>query len=148
MGLKIGKKAPVFDLPSTSGEIFSLKDHSNGPLVLYFYPKDFTSGCTKEACSFRDRWDIFQGLSVNVLGISADDMETHHRFRKKYDIPFHLLTDKDGTVSKLYNAWIPFINLPARRTYLLGPDLLIQGIFSSMFQAKKHVEYALGNYKL
>ena len=143
MDLKIGKTAPLFDLPSTSGKTFSLNEHKDKPLILYFYPKDFTNGCIKEACSFRDHWDVFSDLSINIIGISTDNIHSHLKFIETYKIPFPLLSDERGEVCRQYNAWIPFINLPKRITYVLKQDLVISGIFSNMFQARKHVDFAL-----
>ena len=147
MSLKVGEKAPLFDLPSTDGKIFSLKEHLRKPLILYFYPRDFTAGCIKEACSFRDQWNTFNDLNVDILGISTDTIERHHQFREHFKIPFHLLSDPQGTTCKLYSAWIPFLNMTKRVTYVLDKDLTISGAFSSMIQAKKHVEFALGIFE-
>lgn len=143
MRLKIGETAPLFDLPSTDGKIFSLENQLDKLLVIYFYPKDFTKGCIKEACTFRDQWNTFNDLSINIIGISTDPLEQHFKFRERYHIPFHLLSDEKGDVCKLYDAWIPFVNIPKRTTFVLEKKLIISGIFSNMFMAKKHVTFSL-----
>ncbi len=102
----IGKPAPDFSLPSTTGEAVSLR-HFKGKktVVLYFYPKDDTPGCTKEACEFRDHLGEFERHGVVVLGVSADGMESHQHFRDKHKLPFPLLVDEEAAVSKLYGVY-------------------------------------------
>ena len=140
MALKIGKKAPDFTLPSTSGKNFSLsKDCKDKACIIYFYPKDFTRGCTAEACDFRDQFVAFRDLDIPVLGISRDDMPTHLRFKKEYKLPFELLSDEKGNVCNAYDALIPLIRVPKRITYFIDQDHIIQGVFSDMFESKKHV---------
>jgi len=102
----IGKKAPAFTLPDTDGNKVSLnKDIVGRKAVIYFYPKDNTSGCTKEACSFRDAWATLRRRKVQVYGISPDGPESHARFRDKYRLPFPLLCDTDHKVAEKYGAW-------------------------------------------
>ena len=102
----IGKPAPDFSLPSTTGETISLRQFKGKKtVVLYFYPKDETPGCTKEACEFRDQYAEFERLNVVILGISTDGMESHQAFREKHRLPFPLLVDEDATVSKLYGVF-------------------------------------------
>ncbi|MDH5475198.1 MAG: peroxiredoxin [Cyclobacteriaceae bacterium] len=140
MSLRIGKKAPDFTLPSTLGENFSLSDAvKSKACILYFYPKDFTTVCTKEACGFRDNFDVFDKLSIDVIGISTDSISTHLKFKENYNLPFELLSDIDGKVSKLYKARIPILNMSKRITYLLNKDHLISAIYENMFDAKKHI---------
>ncbi len=93
MSLVIGEKAPDFTLPDQDGKLVKLSSLKGQRVVIYFYPKDDTPGCTKEACNFRDRWDIFQKYQIRVLGISKDPSNIHTKFIKKYDLPFSLLTD-------------------------------------------------------
>jgi peroxiredoxin Q/BCP len=141
MALKIGKKAPDFTLPSTSGKNFSLsKDCKGKACIIYFYPKDFTKVCTAEACDFRDQFAAFRDLDIPVLGISRDDMPTHLRFKKEYKLPFELLSDEKGNVCNAYDALIPLIRVPKRITYLIDQDHIIRGVFSDMFESKKHVD--------
>jgi peroxiredoxin Q/BCP len=102
----IGKPAPDFSLPSTTGENVSLKQFKGKKtVVLYFYPKDETPGCTREACDFRDHMADFERLAVVVLGVSNDGIESHQHFREKQKLPFPLLADEDATVSKMYGVY-------------------------------------------
>ena len=102
----IGKPAPDFTLPSTTGENISLRQYKGKKtVVLYFYPKDETSGCTREACDFRDHSAEFEKLNVVVLGISNDNMESHQHFREKHKLPFPLLVDEDASVSKMFGVY-------------------------------------------
>ena len=102
----IGKPAPDFTLPSTTGENISLRQYKGKKtVVLYFYPKDETSGCTREACDFRDHSAEFEKLNVVVLGISNDNMESHNHFREKHKLPFPLLVDEDASVSKMFGVY-------------------------------------------
>jgi peroxiredoxin Q/BCP len=103
--LKAGDKAPPFALPSNEGRIVRLADLKGKPVVLYFYPKDDTPGCTKEACSFRDAWSEIQETGAVVLGVSPDDAASHEKFRTKYRLPFPLLSDPDHAVAEAYGAW-------------------------------------------
>lgn len=102
---KVGDKAPDFKLPSGSGESVSLKDYKGKKVVLYFYPKDDTPGCTKEACSFRDNIRILQRRGAVVIGVSADSVESHKKFTEKYDLPFTLVSDEAKDVIKKYGVW-------------------------------------------
>ncbi|SMD45468.1 peroxiredoxin Q/BCP [Aquiflexum balticum DSM 16537] len=139
--MKTGKKAPDFTLPSTSGKDFTLSKECKGKAcIIYFYPKDFTKVCTAEACDFRDQFAAFRDLDIPVLGISRDDMATHLRFKKEYKLPFELLSDEKGNVCNAYDALIPLIRVPKRITYFIDQDHIIQGVFSDMFESKKHVE--------
>ena len=103
--LKAGDKAPAFALPSIEGRTVRLGDLRGKPVVLYFYPKDDTPGCTKEACSFRDAWSEIQETGAVVLGVSPDDAASHEKFRAKYRLPFPLLSDPDHAVAEAYAAW-------------------------------------------
>jgi peroxiredoxin Q/BCP len=103
--LKAGDKAPAFSLPADSGETISLKDLKGKPVVLYFYPKDDTSGCTVEACEFRDRWNEVKKSGAVVLGVSPDGVASHQKFKKKFSLPFPLLADEDHAVAEAYGAW-------------------------------------------
>ena len=126
--LAAGDKAPSFTLPDQDGKDVSLADFAGNPVVVYFYPKDDTPGCTKEACQFNDNLRAFSKAKVPVVGISADSAEKHQAFRSKYGLKFSLLTDKDHSVGEAYGAWgektlygkksIGVI----RSTFLIGPD--------------------------
>ncbi len=143
MSIQIGQKAPLFELPSTSGDTFNLETRIGKYTVLYFYPKDFTYGCTKEACSFRDEFSSFRDLGIDVYGINKDDMSTHKRFKSQLELPFDLLCDSDLKVAKKYNAVVPFIGMVKRVTYLLDPELRIVGSYDSMTGFDKHVRKIL-----
>ena len=105
MALQPGAEAPAFRLPATTGEEISLEDLRGRKVVLYFYPKDSTPGCTQEACDFRDRDEALQGAGVVVLGVSKDSLASHDKFRAKYELPFPLLTDQDNAVATAYGAF-------------------------------------------
>ncbi len=103
--LKSGDNAPAFSLPALSGGTVSLKDLKGKKVVLYFYPKDDTSGCTTEACEFRDSWSAVKASGAVVLGVSPDGIASHEKFRTKYRLPFDLLADEDHAVAERYGAW-------------------------------------------
>jgi len=103
--LKPGDKAPLFTLPSDGGGRISLKELRGRAVVLYFYPKDDTSGCTTESCEFRDRWKTVQAAGATILGVSPDGVASHDRFKARYKLPFPLLADEDHAVAAAYGAW-------------------------------------------
>lgn len=105
MALHVGDEAPQFTLPSSTGGTISLQDLAGRKVALYFYPRDDTSGCTKEACGFRDAEAELKAAGIEVLGVSADDLESHHKFAEKFSLPFPLLADTDTTVSNAYGAY-------------------------------------------
>ncbi|MDX5340629.1 MAG: peroxiredoxin [Cyclobacteriaceae bacterium] len=147
MALSKGTQAPNFTLPSTSNQTFKLASYLGKPMILFFYPKDFTRGCTKEACEFRDQFAEFRNLEIAVFGISRDDIPTHEKFKKAHKLPFDLLSDKDGTVCKKYEALIPLIKMPKRVTYLLDEEHKIAAVFDGLFENKAHVEAMLSKLK-
>jgi len=102
--ITIGDPAPDFSLPDENGQMHSLSQYRGRKVVVYFYPKDNTPGCTKEACGIRDEYSSFQDNQIVVFGVSYDNASSHRKFKKKFEIPFHLLTDKDKSVSKSYGA--------------------------------------------
>ena len=103
--LQIGDKAPDFTLPNEKGEDVSLSDYVGRRVIVYFYPKDDTPGCTKEACSIRDSFPAITDRDAVVFGISADSVESHRKFKEKYDLPFTLLSDEKREVIRAYGAW-------------------------------------------
>jgi len=103
--LKIGSKAPLFEGTDEDGNTVRLSDYAGRKLVLYFYPKDSTPGCTAEACDLRDNYDRFLALGYDILGVSRDSAASHRRFREKYRLPFHLLSDPDHRILEAYEAW-------------------------------------------
>ncbi len=105
MNLKIGKQAPAFGLKNQDGEVISLNDFKGKNVVVYFYPKDDTPGCTKEACNFRDEFPKFDKLNAVIIGISPDSPESHTKFRNKYNLQFDLLSDEKKEIVKKYEVW-------------------------------------------
>lgn len=103
--IKEAKKAPSFSLPDQNSKKVSLADLKGKNIVLYFYPKDDTSGCTKEACQFRDAFPKFKGVNAVIIGISPDSIESHKKFEQKYDLPFTLLSDEKKSVLEKYEVW-------------------------------------------
>ncbi|CAM3112776.1 peroxiredoxin [Flavobacterium frigoris] len=144
MELKIGDSIPNFKAKDTNGNDFnSQKLVGQKPLVIYFYPKDNTPGCTAQACSFRDQYEDFKDLGAEVIGISSDSVESHQKFSKQYKLPFILLSDHDKKIRKLFG--VPsgmFGLLPGRVTYVTDKEGVIIMIFDSMM-ASKHIPKAL-----
>ena len=142
--VKVGDKAPDFALPDQSGVMVSLKDFvGNKIVVLYFYPKDFTRGCTAEACAFRDSYDVFVQAGAQVLGVSSQSVDSHNRFAIANKLPFILLSDQDGKVRKLYGVRPTFGLLPGRVTYVIDKKGVVRHVFSSQAQPTKHIDEAL-----
>jgi len=134
--LEVGKKAPDFTLKDQDGNKRKLSDYRGKPVVLYFYPKDDTPGCTKEACSFRDNFDMFKRKGIEVLGVSIDHEKSHFKFREKYNLPFILLSDGDKKVVEKYGVWVEK-NMygkkkwgTARKTFLIDEDGKIKHVFN------------------
>lgn len=147
-----GERAPEFTLPGVDAEgrevEVRLADLRGRPIVLYFYPKDDTPGCTTQACAIRDAWPDFGQADAVVLGVSADDVASHRRFREKYDLPFTLLADTDHAVSEAYGVWKEksmygrtFMGIE-RTTFLIGPDGTILRVFPRV-KPKTHAEEVL-----
>lgn len=142
--LNVGDAAPDFTLPDQDGKNVSLKDYSGKKtVVLYFYPKDFTPGCTLEACTFRDSYEVFKDAGAEVLGVSADTQKSHREFIAEHRLPFRLLSDEKNEVSKLYGVGKTLGLLPNRTTFVIDKDGVIRHVFSSQTEAKKHIEEAL-----
>lgn len=133
--LKPGDPAPDFSLPDGDGTVVSLKDLRGKWIVLYFYPRDNTPGCTKEACSFRDSYPDYQGQNVVVLGVSTDDAKAHTKFSTKFNLPFPLLTDAEGTVATAYDSYglkkfmgKEYVGI-SRNTFVIDPDGKIAKVY-------------------
>ena len=142
--VKVGSVAPDFTLPSQSGVMVNLKDFiCTKPVVLFFYPKDDTPGCTKEACAFRDDYEEFDKLDAQVIGISSDSVDSHRRFAKKHNLPFTLLSDEGRKVRRLYGVPNAFGLFPGRVTYVIDEEGVVRHIFSSQLGVEQHVEEAL-----
>lgn len=103
--LKIGNKAPAFSLPDQNGKMQSLSDYRGKKVLIYFYPKDDTPGCTTEACNFRDGYEEFQNMGLVILGVSADSVKSHKKFAEKFHLPFPLLADESKEMSEAYGVW-------------------------------------------
>lgn len=146
MALNIGDKAPDFEAETDSGEKFHLKDHlGKGAVVLYFYPKDNTPGCTAEACSFRDNWERLTPYNVEIFGISSDDHDSHVRFKSKYNLPFTLLSDPGKKIRKLYDA--TGVLIPPRITYVIDSEGMIRHVYNSQLKPASHVDEVISALK-
>lgn len=141
--VKVGDIAPDFVLPSQSGKMYKLKDMISQNLILYFYPKDDSPGCTAEACAFRDSYEIFKKHGAEVVGISSGTIDSHNKFATKNNLPFILLSDEKGKVGNLYGVPTTFGMIPGRITYLIDKKGIVRNIFSSQFHAKKHIDESL-----
>jgi len=142
----MNKPAPNFNLPNQEGAIVSLDNFKDSWIVLYFYPKDNTPGCIKEACAFRDNYDALKNINAHIIGISKDEQVSHQKFIQKYDLPFTLLSDSDGGVARDYNALSP-INSTQRKTYLITPEKIIAKIYEKVTPAS-HPEEILQDLTL
>lgn len=142
--IREGSKAPDFTLASQDGSMVSLSSFfGKKSLVLFFYPKDESYGCTKEACSFRDNYEVFTEAGAEVIGISSDDQKSHMSFASNHRLQFLLLSDPDGKVAELYNVRKTLGIFPGRVTYVIDRQGIIRKIFSSQISFGKHVEEAL-----
>ncbi|HIK17912.1 MAG TPA: peroxiredoxin [Leptolyngbyaceae cyanobacterium M33_DOE_097] len=141
--IQVGDKAPDFTLKSQTGETVSLKDFAGKPVIVYFYPKDDTPGCTAEACAFRDSYQVFQEAGATVIGISSDSTDAHQKFSSKYQLPFLLLSDQGNRVRKAFGVPATLGLLPGRVTYVIDQAGVVRHVFNSQFNFKGHVEEAL-----
>ena len=143
MKVNVGDKAPDFTLDSQTGENVTLSNFfGKKNVVLYFYPKDETPGCTREACTFRDSYELFTDLGAEVIGVSADTVESHKAFAEHHNLPFTLLSDLDSNVRKLYGASSTLGFIPGRVTFIIDKKGVIRHVFSSQLQPEKHIEEA------
>ncbi len=144
MAIKVGDTAPDFNLPAQDGSTVSLSQfRGQKAVVLYFYPKDDTPGCTAESCAFRDQYEVFKSAGAEVIGVSGDSSASHQQFAAKYNLPFTLLSDQGDRIRKLYGATAAFGLFPGRVTYVIDQQGVVQYVFDSMFNFKGHVEEAL-----
>lgn len=146
--LKIGDKAPDFKLNSDSEKIISLKDFKGKKVILYFYPKDNTSGCTKEACDFRDNIKLFEKKNTVVIGVSKDSVESHKKFKSKFELPFHLLSDESTNMISDYGVWKEksmygrkYMGIE-RTTFLVNEKGIIENIWNKV-KVPGHIEEIL-----
>lgn len=143
MGLKIGDKSPHFSAKDTNGNDFDSKDYlGKQPLVIYFYPKDDTPGCTAQACSFRDNYQDFKDLGAEVIGISSDTVQSHIKFKSKFNLPFILLSDNDKKLRKLFGVQNSLFIIPGRETFVIDKNGIIKMMFNSM-SSEIHITKAL-----
>ncbi len=142
--VQVGDKAPDFTLESQSGEQVRLSDRvGQRVIVLYFYPRDNTSGCTAEACAFRDSHEVFAGAGAEVIGVSSDSVARHTAFAARHDLPFTLLSDQGGKVRKSYGVPSVLGVLPGRVTYVIDRAGTVRHVFSSMTNIDQHIGDAL-----
>jgi peroxiredoxin Q/BCP len=142
--ISVGDTAPDFTLPSQTGELVRLADLvGKKEVVLYFYPKDNTPGCTVEAQSFRDSYETFRQMGAEVIGVSSDSVNSHRDFATTCNLPFIILSDTEGKVRKLYGVPSTFGLLPGRVTYIIDTKGVVRHIFSSQMNPKKHVDEAI-----
>ncbi|MGZ4850919.1 MAG: peroxiredoxin [Candidatus Bathyarchaeia archaeon] len=143
MSVKVGDKAPDFKLPSQMGDDVMLSEFFDKKnVVLYFYPKDETPGCIKEACTFRDSYEELANLGAEVLGVSGQSVASHKSFASHYGLPFILLSDEDNKVRRLYDVPSTMGLIPGRVTYIIDKKGIVRHIFSSQAQSQRHVEEA------
>jgi peroxiredoxin Q/BCP len=142
--VQVGDQAPDFTLSTASGEQVSLSDFvGKSNIVLYFYPADNTSGCTAEACAFRDSYEAFKDAGAEVIGISSDSTASHQQFAAKHRLPFILLSDPKGVVRKRYGATTMFGVIPGRVTYIIDTQGVVRHIFIDQLRATRHIPDAL-----
>jgi len=140
--LEVGARAPEFILANDEGGETSLSDLlKDGPLILYFYPADFTPGCTKEACSIRDIHSDIQSVGLQVAGVSPQYVDSHTRFRDEYELPFILLSDPEKTAIKMYDVDGPFGVGVRRATFLINQDRVIQDAVMADVRIGRHQEF-------
>ena len=149
MSLKTGDKVPSFTLKDQHGNNFNIDSLiGKKALVIFFYPKDFTPGCIKEVCSFRDQYEDFTDLGAEVIGISGDGETSHDKFAKKYELPFTLLSDENKKARNLFGVKSSLMGLlPGRVTYVIDKNGNVQLIFENQFGAEKHIEESLAILK-
>jgi peroxiredoxin Q/BCP len=143
-GIQAGDKAPDFTLPSQTGEPVRLSDRlGERNVILYFYPKDESSGCTAEACAFRDSYEVFADAGADVIGVSSDSVDKHAGFADHHNLPFTLLSDQGGAARKTYGVHAKLGVLPGRVTYVIDRTGTVRHVFSSLTNIGRHVDEAL-----
>jgi thioredoxin-dependent peroxiredoxin len=146
--IQLGGLAPRFRLQTSDGEYVSLEDfRGNKNVVVYFYPKDFTKGCTAEACEFRDSYEEFKNLGAEVIGISNDTQKSHGEFATEHKLPFILLSDSDGSVRKSYGVKKTLGLVPGRVSFVIDKNGIVRHVFSSQSRPTAHVAEALAVLK-
>jgi peroxiredoxin Q/BCP len=148
LAVQVGDQAPDFTLPSQMGDKVTLSEYiGKKNIVLYFYPKDETPGCTREACTFRDSYEVLTNLGAEVLGVSAQSIESHKSFASHHGLPFLLLSDEENKVRHLYGVPSTMGLIPGRVTYIIDKKGTVKHIFTSQIQAERHVEEATKTLK-
>jgi peroxiredoxin Q/BCP len=143
MALKVGDKMPLFIATDSNGQLFDVSNYAGKALVIYFYPKDDTPGCTIQACTFRDQYEDFKALGAEVIGISSDDETSHKKFASRYKLPFILLSDGSKKLRRLFGVPNDLLGLiPGRVTYVIDKEGIIRLVFNSM-SSKIHIDKAL-----
>ena len=143
-----GSPGPGFRLQTSTGEYVSLEDfHGKKSVVVYFYPRDFTKGCTAEACEFRDSYEEFKNLGAEVVGISNDNQKSHEAFASEHKLPFILLSDPNGSVRKSYGVKKTFGLVPGRVSFVIDKNGIVRHVFSSQSRTTAHVSEALAVLK-
>ncbi len=145
--LSTGEKAPEIELVAANGKTVRLSDFSGKKLVVFFYPKDDSPGCTREACQFRDAYDDFTEAGAEVIGISSDSTASHEAFGKKHGLPMTLLSDPKGSARKSFGVGSTLGILPGRATFVIDREGVVRNAFSSQLRLGKHVEDALAVVK-
>jgi thioredoxin-dependent peroxiredoxin len=142
--VEVGSPAPEFRLQRSDGKFVTLEEfRGKKNLVVYFYPKDFSRGCTAEACGFRDSYEEFKNLGAEVIGISGDSQQSHDEFTREHKLPFILLTDNDGAVRKAYGVKKSLGLVPGRVSFIIDKQGIVRHIFSSQARPTAHIEEAL-----
>ena len=143
MALKVGDNLPLFKAVDAHGEVFDVSNYIGKPLVIYFYPKDDTPGCTTQACTFRDQYEDFKALGAEVIGVSSDSEKSHQKFASRYKLPFILLSDGAKKLRRLFGVPSDLLGLlPGRVTYVVDKEGIIRLAFNSM-SSKIHIDKAL-----
>jgi thioredoxin-dependent peroxiredoxin len=144
MAIQVGDRAPNFTLSTQTGQSVTLADlYAQKPVVLFFYPKDNTPGCTKEACGFRDSYSAFQDLGAEVVGISGDTVASHQAFANSFQLPFVLLSDAGNKVRKDFGVPSTLGLLPGRVSYVIDQQGIVRHIFNSQFNFQGHIDEAI-----
>lgn len=146
--ITVGSLAPDFTLPRQDGTPVRLSDYrGKSAVVLYFYPKDNTGGCTAEACAFRDSYEVFKDVGAEVIGVSADSAESHQQFAGRHRLPFVLLSDEGGAVSKLYRVpkWLGLF--AGRVTFVIDKQGVVRHVFNSQMAFDRHISESLNTLK-
>lgn len=146
--VQVGDLAPNFERTSSGGETVSLsRFRGKSEVVLFFYPKDNSPVCTAEACAFRDSYERFRDAGAEVIGVSADSDQSHKRFASRHKLPFHLISDPDGSLRALFGVPKTLGLFPGRVTYLIDREGVVQHVISSQLQASRHVDEMLSKLK-